>query len=65
MGFLNRFQRRLLWVAFVLLAGHVPLAAWLLRDATWLFNLVVAGLVATVLLIDESYEVKRVPPPDL
>jgi len=54
MGFLSRGQRRLLWVSLLLLIGNVSLTAWLLDDASWLFNLVVTGIVGTVLIIDDS-----------
>jgi hypothetical protein len=65
MGFLTRGQRRMAWIGFFLLAVNAPFAAWAATDASWLFNIVVAGLVAAVLLIDELESAKytrRVPP---
>ncbi len=65
MGFLNRGQRRLAWVGFLALGANAPFAAWLAPDASWLFNVVVAGLVAVVLLADEAESARytrRVPP---
>lgn len=53
MGAMSRRQRRLLWIGFVLVAGNAAFAAWLLNDASWLFNLVVASLVGTVLSADD------------
>lgn len=59
MGFLSKAQRRLLWTSFVLLIGNGILAARLLEDATWLFSLVVAGLVAVVLIQDDAESVRE------
>ncbi|WP_020522371.1 hypothetical protein [Catelliglobosispora koreensis] len=59
MGFLSKAQRRLLWTSFVLLIGNGIAAARLLEDATWLFSLVVAGLVAVVLIQDDAESVRE------
>jgi len=53
-GFLSEPQRRLAWVGFMLAAFQAPLAAALIDDASWLFAVVVAGVVATVILIDDA-----------
>ncbi|GIH08414.1 hypothetical protein Rhe02_64810 [Rhizocola hellebori] len=65
MGFLNRRQRRWTWFGFLALAANTPVAAWATSDASWLFNIVVAGLVAFVLLVDEAESARysrRMPP---
>ena len=67
MGFLNRKQRRLTWFGFLALAANTPFAAWAASDASWLFNIVVASLVAVVLLVDEAESARysrRIPPPE-
>ena len=53
-GFLNERQRRLAWVGFLLAAFQAPLAANLIDDASWLFAVVVAMVVATVILADDA-----------
>jgi hypothetical protein len=53
-GFLSLAQRRLAWLGFLLAAVHAPVAAVLLDDASWLFALVVAVMVATVILADDA-----------
>jgi hypothetical protein len=53
-GFLSETQRRLAWVGFVLAAFQAPVAARLIDDASWLFAVVVALLVATVILADDA-----------
>lgn len=53
-GFLTIRQRRLAWLGFLLIAFHAPIAAHLLDDASWLFNVVVALMVATVILADDA-----------
>jgi hypothetical protein len=53
-GLLTVRQRRFAWIAFVLLAIQAPLAARLLDDASWLFAICVALMVATVILADDS-----------
>jgi hypothetical protein len=52
-GFLSERQRRLAWVGFLLAAFQAPLAARIIDDASWLFALVVALVVATVILADD------------
>jgi len=53
-GFLSERQRRLAWVGFLLAAFQAPAAARLIDDASWLFAVVVAMLVATVILADDA-----------
>ena len=53
-GFLSERQRRFAWVGFLLAAFQAPLAARLVADASWLFAVVVAVLVATVILADDQ-----------
>jgi len=66
MGFLTTVQRRIAWVAFLLLAIQTPIAAKALTDDSWTMSLAVAGLVAVVILADETYrgqKVRRDTPP--
>ncbi len=53
-GFLSERQRRLAWLGFMLAAFQAPLAAKLIDDASWLFAVVVALVVATVILADDA-----------
>lgn len=53
-GFLSERQRRFAWLGFLLVSFQAPLAAILIDDASWLFAVVVAVLVATVILADDS-----------
>jgi hypothetical protein len=53
-GFLSERQRRLAWVGFLVAAFQAPLAAKLVTDASWLFAVVVALCVATVIIADDS-----------
>jgi hypothetical protein len=53
-GFLSERQRRLAWVGFLLAAFQAPVAASLINDASWLFAVVVALVVATVILADDN-----------
>ena len=53
-GFLSERQRRFAWLGFLLAALQAPLAAKLLDDASWLSAVVVALLVATVILADDT-----------
>ncbi|MEU4221162.1 hypothetical protein [Actinoplanes sp. NPDC026623] len=53
-GFLSEGHRRIAWVGFLLAAFQAPVAARLLHDASWLFAVVVALLVATVILADDA-----------
>ena len=53
-GFLSERHRRLAWVGFLLAAFQAPVAARLVDDASWLFAVVVALLVATVILADDA-----------
>ena len=53
-GFLSARQRRWAWFGFLLAALQAPLAARLLPDDSWLFSLCVAGMVATVIIADDS-----------
>ena len=54
-GFLSERQRRLAWVGFLLAAFQAPVAARLIDDASWLFAVVVAMLVATVITADDIH----------
>ena len=54
-GFLSERQRNLAWLGFLLAALQAPLAAKLIDDASWLFAVVVAVVVATVILADDTY----------
>jgi hypothetical protein len=66
MGFLSRVQRRLMWVGFTVLAVYAPFAARVTEDASWLFSVVIAGMLATVLIADDAESrrvVRKVPPP--
>ena len=53
-GFLSDRQRRFAWLGFLLVAFQAPLAASLVDDASWLFAVVVATVVATVILADDA-----------
>ncbi|SBT37953.1 hypothetical protein [Micromonospora auratinigra] len=53
-GFLTPRQRRLAWLGFLLAAVQAPVAAKLVSDSSWLFSLVVALMVATVILADDT-----------
>jgi len=67
MGFLSRVQRRWMWIGFTVLAVYAPFAARITEDASWLLSVTVAGMLAVVLVADdtESRRVPRkVPPPD-
>jgi hypothetical protein len=46
----------------MLAAFQAPLAAALIDDASWLFAVVVAGVVATVILADDAQR-RRTPAP--
>ncbi|MCW3817520.1 hypothetical protein ONA91_24000 [Micromonospora sp. DR5-3] len=53
-GFLTPRQRRLAWLGFLLVAAQAPVAAKLVADSSWLFSLVVALMVATVIIADDA-----------
>lgn len=53
-GFLSQRQRRLAWLGFLLAALQAPVAAKLVDDSSWLFSLVVALMVATVIIADDG-----------
>ncbi|MEV0730156.1 MULTISPECIES: hypothetical protein [Polymorphospora] len=53
-GFLSPRQRRWAWFGFVLTALQAPVAARLVSDDSWLFSVVVALMVATVILADDA-----------
>ncbi|MFG3599658.1 hypothetical protein [Micromonospora chersina] len=59
-GFLSQRQRRLAWLGFLLAAIQAPVAAKLVDDSSWLFSLVVALMVATVIIADDG--VRRTAP---
>jgi hypothetical protein len=60
-GFLSERQRRLAWVGFLLAAFQAPAAAKLVDDASWLFAVIVAMVVATVIIADDA--ARRRPEP--
>ena len=60
-GFLSVRQRRFAWLGFLVAAFQAPLAAKLVSDASWLFAVVVAMLVATVIIADDG--ARRRPEP--
>ena len=62
-GFLTDRQRQLAWLGFLLAAFQAPLAAKLIDDASWLFAVVVALVVATVILADDAQR-RRQPAPE-
>ena len=62
-GFLTERQRRFAWLGFLLAAFQAPLAARLIDDASWLFAVTVAGVVAAVILADDA--ARRRPQPVL
>ncbi|HEY2947117.1 MAG TPA: hypothetical protein VGJ53_01760 [Micromonosporaceae bacterium] len=53
-GILSRRQRHWAWAGFVMTASQAPLSAHFVSDASWLFSLVVAGMVGVLLAADES-----------
>ncbi|HEX8628863.1 MAG TPA: hypothetical protein VF755_11910 [Catenuloplanes sp.] len=53
-GFLTTRQRRWAWLGFVLAALQAPVAAHLLTDASWLFSVCIAMMVATVIVADDT-----------
>ena len=53
-GFLSERQRRFAWLGFLLAAFQAPLAAKVVNDASWLFAVVVALVVATVIIADDA-----------
>jgi hypothetical protein len=53
-GFLSERQRRFAWLGFLLAAFQAPLAAKVVNDASWLFAVVVALAVATVIIADDA-----------
>lgn len=53
-GFLTPRQRRFAWLGFLLLACQAPLSAKMLPDDSWLFSIVVALMVATVIMVDDA-----------
>jgi hypothetical protein len=60
-GFLSDRQRRFAWIGFLLAAFQAPLAARVIDDASWLFAVVVALLVATVILADDAQRRRPTP----
>lgn len=61
-GFLSTRQRRLAWLGFVLAALQAPVSARLVDDGSWLFSVVVALMVATVILADDALRRQRTAP---
>jgi hypothetical protein len=60
-GFLSERQRRFAWLGFVLAAFQAPVAAKVVHDASWLFAVVVALLVATVIVADDAARRRATP----
>ena len=60
-GFLSDRQRRFAWLAFLLASFQAPLAAKVIDDASWLFAVVVAMVVATVILADDAQRRRPTP----
>ncbi|GAB1641726.1 hypothetical protein [Krasilnikovia sp. MM14-A1259] len=60
-GFLSGRQRRFAWLGFLLAAVQAPLAAKLIDDASWLFAVVVALVVATVIIADDAQRRRPAP----
>ena len=60
-GFLSERQRRFAWVGFLLAAVQAPMAAKVINDASWLFAVVVALCVATVILADDAQRRRPTP----
>ncbi|GAA2354518.1 hypothetical protein Cme02nite_47610 [Catellatospora methionotrophica] len=48
-----------MWAAFLVMAAYAPFTAWLSDDDTWFLSIVVACLVATVLIADDSARAAR------
>jgi hypothetical protein len=61
-GFLSSRQRRVAWLGFLIASAQAPFAAHVVDDASWLFAIVVALLVATVILADDAAR-RRTPEP--
>ncbi len=53
-GFLSERQRRFAWLGFVLAAVQAPVAARFVSDASWLFSVCIALMVATVIIADDA-----------
>lgn len=53
-GLLSVRQRRLAWLGFMLAALQAPVSALLVSDGSWLFSVVVAVMVATVIIADDA-----------
>jgi hypothetical protein len=51
---LSRRQRVVSWIALILLGAQAPVSARLLSDESWLFSIVVAGLVAVLIIADDK-----------
>jgi hypothetical protein len=64
-GLLSRGQRTLAWIGFIALAVLAPFSARLLPDASWLFSVVVAGMVGVLILADDAERRRRPRPEDV
>ncbi|MBP1782485.1 hypothetical protein J3R08_002335 [Micromonospora sp. HB375] len=53
-GFLSNRQRKLAWLGFLLASIQAPVSARFTEDSSWLFSLVVALMVATVIIADDG-----------
>ncbi|GAA1764392.1 hypothetical protein [Luedemannella helvata] len=55
-----------MWIGFTVLAAYAPFAARVTQDASWLFSVVIAGMLAVVLVADDAESrrvTRKVPPP--
>ncbi|GAA1819828.1 hypothetical protein GCM10009682_45390 [Luedemannella flava] len=55
-----------MWIGFTVLAAYAPLAARVTDDASWLFSVAIASLLAVVLIADDAESrrvTRKVPPP--
>ena len=55
-----------MWVGFIVLAAYAPFAARVSEDASWLFSVVIASMIAVVLIADDTESrrvARKVPPP--
>ena len=63
-GFLSDRHRRFAWLGFLLAAFQAPVAARVIDDASWLFSVCIALMVATVILADDAARRRPARTPD-
>jgi hypothetical protein len=63
-GFLSDRHRRFAWLGFLLAAFQAPVAARVIDDASWLFSVCIAIMVATVILADDMARRRPAESPD-